>query len=453
MEVPIAMRHSAALRAGFAVEGKETPMKKILEWGLALAVLASIFVTNANAEDAIADWNEIAEKAVKTAGHAPPIAALDFAIVHLAIYDAVESVDRRYYPYHSRIRHATGSLPAAAAKAGHDVLVGLFPAQSVTLDADYAKFLADNEVDPFDPGTAVGEQGAADILALRSNDGRFPPNQIPFLGSDEIGQWRPTPSLLPGPPPSFAPGLAPWVASVTPFTMKSNSQFRVGPPPDLTSQKWAADYTEAKTVGSLTSTTRTPEQTEIGYFWADSGPVLWQNALRYISRNYLSDIGDAARMYALAEASLADAQIACWETKYFYNFWRPITAIRLGDQDANPDTDVDPDWQPLINTPNFPEYTSGHATTSGAITHVLRLFFGSDVLNFQMTTNNPNAQQKTRTFTRFSQAEEEVIDARVYVGIHYRNTDRVSRRQGYRVANWVFTHFFRPIRAAGNAGR
>jgi hypothetical protein len=227
--------------------------------------------------------------------------------------------------------------------------------------------------------------------------------------------------------------------------MKSNSQFRVDPPPDLTSEQWAEDYNEVRTVGSLTSTVRTVEQTDIGYFWADSGPVLWQNALRYISRNYLNDIGDSARMYALTEVALADAQIACWESKYFYNFWRPITAIRLGDQDGNRGTKLDPDWQPLINTPNFPEYPSGHASTSGAVSHMLRLFFGSDVLNFQMATTNPNAAQKIRFFTRFSQAENEVVDARVYVGIHYRNTDRVSRAQGLHVANWVFKNYFRPI--------
>jgi hypothetical protein len=418
-------------------------MKKIIQCVLALAVLASIFVTNAKAQDPIAAWNEISEKAVKTAGHAPPVAALDFAIVHLAIYDAVESIERRYEPYHAFVPGAAGSLSAAAAKAGHDVLAGLFPLQKLTLDADYANFLATNGIDPFDPGIAVGAQAAVAILGLRSSDGRFPVNPPPFLGSATIGQWRPTPSLLPGPPPSFAPGLTPWVARVTPFTMKNNSQFRVDPPPDLTSETWTSDYNEVKAVGSLNSTTRTAEQTEIGYFWADSGPVLWQNALRYISRNYLNDIGDSARMYALAEASLADTQIACWDTKYFYNFWRPVTAIRAGG--GNPALVVDPAWQPLINTPNFPEYTSGHASTSGAISHVLRLFFGTDELNFQMTTTNSNALQKTRTFTRFSQAEEEVVNARVYVGIHYRNSDTTARAQGLRVANWVFKNYFRPI--------
>jgi len=420
-------------------------MNTIIRTGLAMAVLVTAFVTNAMAEDPIAAWNGISEKAVKAAGHPPPVAALDFAIVHLAIYDAVESIDRRYEPYYTLAPGATGSLSAAAAKAGHDVLVGLFPAQGATLDTEYANFLATNGVDPLDPGTAVGALAAANILALRSNDGRFPPGPPHFLGGTSIGEWRPTPSLLPGPPPPLAPGLTPWVAIVRPFTMNSASQFRVSPPPELTSKKWADDYNEVKTIGSLMSTTRTAEQTDIGYFWADSGPVLWQNALRYISGAYLKDIGDSARMYALAEAALADAQIACWDSKYFYDFWRPITAIRLGDLDGNPLTVVDPSWQPLINTPNFPEYPSGHAAISGAITHVLQLFFGRDVLNFQMTTTNSMALQKTRSFTRLSQAEQEVVDARVYVGIHYRNSDTTARAQGRRVSNWVFRHYLRPV--------
>src|SRR6266849_7896709 len=317
-------------------KGITTPGRSaVLQIAVMLLVTAVVVPSRLNA-DAVTDWNQISEKAVKTAGHAPPVAALDFAIVHVAIYDAVESIDRRYAPYYTLVPNANGSLSAAAAKAGHDVLVRLFPAQSATLDAEYANFLATNGIDPFDQGIAVGAQAALAILALRSNDGRFPVNPPPFLGSTVIGQWRPTPSLLPGPPPSFAPGLTPWVASVTPFTVNSNSQFRVDPPPDLTSDVWTEDYNEVKTVGSLTSTTRTAEQTEIGYFWADSGPVLWQNALRYISQNYLNDTGDSARMYALAEAALADAQIACWESKYFYDFWPPISAIQLGDQDGNP---------------------------------------------------------------------------------------------------------------------
>jgi hypothetical protein len=420
-------------------------MKKINQCALVLIFLAIALVPKANAQDAIADCNAIAEKEISAAKHPLPVTSVEFAMVHIAIYDAVESIDHRYEPYHAFLPNATGSMSVAAAKAGHDVLIGLFPAQSASIDADYADPLTSCRIDPNDPGMNVGEQAAADILLLRSNDGRFPLNPPPFIGNTAIGQWRPTPSLLPGPPPSFSPGLTPWLASVTPFTMRSNSQFRVDPPPDLTSDTWTADFNEVKALGSLTSAIRTPEQTDIGYFWADSGPLLWQNALRFISRNYLNNIGDSARMFALADAALADAQIACWESKYFYNFWRPITAIQLGDQDDNPSTDADPSWQPLINTPNFPEYPSGHASISGAVTRMLGLFFGSDELNFQVTTTNPNAVQKTRYFTRFSQAEHEVIDARVYVGIHYRNTDRVSRTQGLRVANWAFKNYFRPI--------
>ena len=419
-------------------------MKTALVNGVALVLLASSLVAHANAQDTIADWSAIAETAVKTAAHPPSVAALDFAIVHLAIYDAVQSVEHRHHPYHRSIHHTSGSVKAAAAKAGHDVLVGLFPSQSDSLDTTYTNYLAENGIDPFDQATEAGAKAASNILQLRMNDGRFPANQVPFVGNDAIGQWRPTPSLLPGAPPSFAPGLTPWVANVTPFAMNSPSQFRVVPPPTFAGPVWTRDYNEIKDIGSLFSTTRTPEQTEVGYFWADSGPVMWQSALRDISRTYLHDIATTARMYALADVALADALIACWDSKYFYNFWRPITAIRLGDQDDNPRTDVDTDWQPLINTPNFPEYPSGHAATSGAIAHALRLFFDRDALKFHVTTTNPNAQQKTHTFLSFSQAEEDVVNARVYVGIHYRNTDNVSRIQGHKVANWTFEHFFRP---------
>ena len=227
--------------------------------------------------------------------------------------------------------------------------------------------------------------------------------------------------------------------------MTSGSQFRVDPPPALTGETYTEDYNETMSLGAFNSTTRTPEQTDIGYFWADSGPALWQNGLQYISRTYLADIGDSARLFAVADTALADAQIACWDSKYFYNFWRPVTAIEDGDLDGNPETIGNPMWEPLINTPNFPEYPSGHADISGAVSHTLALLFGTDQLTFQITTTNPNAKITTRAFSRFSQAEDQVINARVYVGIHYRNSDRVARSQGLRVANWVFKNYFRPL--------
>lgn len=418
-------------------------MSKLIR--LTLAATTLLLAANAWAGDPVSDWNQISEQAVKTAMHPPPVAALDFAIVQLAIYDAVESFDHRFDPYNALVPGATGSPSAAVAKAGHDVLVGLFPAQKPALDMNYANYLSANGIDPSDPGTEVGAQAAFNMLALRAHDGRFPASPPPFLGGAAIGEWRPTPSFLPGSPPAFAPGLTPWVATVTPFALQSVSQFRLGPPPALTSAQWAEDYNEVQSIGSLNSTMRTPEQTDVAYFWADSGPILWQNALRYMARNYLGDMGDSARMFALAEAAMADAQIACWDSKYFYVFWRPVTAIRLGDQDGNPATVVDPAWQPLIDTPNFPEYPSGHADISSAVTNVLRLFFGSDVLSFQMTTTNALAVQKTRTFARFTEAEQGVVDARVYSGIHYRNSDNAAREQGHAVANWVYRNYFLPL--------
>lgn len=426
-------------------------MKKIIQCGLAFAVLVTVFVAKARAADPIADLNANAAKTIKASKDPLPVTAVEYAIVQLAVYDAVESIDQRYQPYYAFVPGATGSMTAAAAKATHDALAGLFPALKYpalasSIDADYVTFLTTYGIDPSDPGIAVGMQSAANILALRANDGRFPANPPPFWGNLAIGQWRPTPSFITtAPPPSGAAGLTPWLKNVTPFTMASGSQFRVDPPPALTSTTYAEDYNETMSLGASNSTTRTPEQTDIGYFWADSGPALWQNALQYVSRTYLTSLGDSARMFALADTALADAQIACWDSKYFYNFWRPVTAIVLGDQDGNPATIADPNWEPLINTPNFPEYPSGHADISGAVSHALALFFGTDQMSFQMTTTNSNAKLLTRTFSRFSEAEDEVINARVYVGIHYRNSDRVARAQGLRVANWVFKNYFQPI--------
>jgi hypothetical protein len=181
--------------------------------------------SGAYAFDTVSDWNAIAEQAVTLAGHPPPVASLDFAIVHAAVYDAVVALDRRYEPYHVVIPDASGSPEAAAAKAAYDVLVYLFPAQSASLTTVFSNYLANRGILPQDPGIMVGQRADAGIITLRSNDGRFPAGQQPFMGGTAAGVWRPTPSYIPGPPPSFAPGLTPWVANVTPFTMKRNSRF------------------------------------------------------------------------------------------------------------------------------------------------------------------------------------------------------------------------------------
>jgi len=245
------------------------------------------------------DWNEIAEQSVVVvAKHPPPVAALDFAILHAAIYDAVEAIDGKYRPYHVVIPGAHGSLNAAASKAAHDILVFLFPAQQVSLDDAYASYFSAHGLSTTDPGVDVGAQAAAGIIALRSNDGRFPPNPPANVGNTATGQWRPMPSYNAGQPPAgLLPMLTPWVANVKLFALKSNDQFMPAGPTPLDSREWQKDYNETKDFGSLDSTVRTAEQTTIGLFWADSGPLLWQRAQRDLATRYLRGPAQSARMF------------------------------------------------------------------------------------------------------------------------------------------------------------
>ena len=391
--------------------------------------------------DSVVDWNEIAEQSVVVvAKHPPPVAALDFAILHAAIYDAVEAIDGKYRPYHVMIPGAHGSLNAAASKAAHDILVFLFPAQQASLDATYASYFSDHGLSTADPGVDVGAQAAAGIIVLRTNDGRFPPNPPPSIGNTAIGQWRPTPSYNAGQPPAgLLPMLTPWVANVKLFALKSNDQFMPAGPTPLDSREWQKDYNETKDFGSLDSTVRTAEQTTIGLFWADSGPLLWQRAQRDLATRYLPGPAQSARMFALTNLAAADAQIACWHSKETFNFWRPVTAISLGG--GNPNLEADPNWKPLINTPNFPEYTSGHTTSSAAAVGVLKRFFHDRDTTFTVTSKYPWSPQTQRTFDRFDDALDEVIDARVWVGIHWRSSDVDGAMWGKKIANYVFSHY------------
>jgi hypothetical protein len=373
------------------------------------------------------------------------VSFLDNATVQIAVYDAVETIDGRFKPYLVHIPGALGSSAVAAAKAAHDVLVNRFPAQTASLDATYHNYLATHGLAEDDPGVAVGQQAAAGIIALRANDGSFPLNQPPFTGGSDVGVWRPTRSYLPGPPPSFSPMLAPWLDSVTPFTLTSPSQFRAATPPSLTSKRYATDYNEVKAMGASSNSARTLEQTDLALFWSSNYLVLWNHALRDIAATHVHDISDSARLFALANLAMADAGITAWDSKFHYVFWRPVTAIQEGDNDGNPETAGDPNWQPMINTPNYPDYTSGANNVTGGITRVLALFFGTDEMTFTVTTTNAAAPQQTRTYNRFSDAAEDVVNVRIYQGIHFRFADVQARKQGRHVAQWVFSHFLRSV--------
>lgn len=391
--------------------------------------------------DSVTHWNEIAAASVAS-GRPGPIGQTDLALVQAAVHDAVQAIEGRFEPYYAEVPGASGSPDAAVAAATHDVLVGFYPAQAVTLDTAYFNYLADNGLGG-DPGLAVGQAVAARILPLR----RLNPNPLPapYIGSNAIGQWRPTESFLPGPPPSFAPMATPWLGAFDPLTLTGSARFRAPAPPALTSARYTADYNEVKAMGSLTSSTRTAAQTDVAYFWTDNFAVQWNRALRAIANRHVHNVGDSARLFALANLATADALITAWNSKTYYNIWRPVTAIREGDNDGNPNTAGDPAWQSLINNPNYPDYTSGANNVTGAMTGTLARFFRRDLMTFELTSNAPNVVQRTRTYHRFSAAADEVVEARILLGIHFRFADTAARTQGTNVAKFVYDHYLLPI--------
>ena len=410
--------------------------------GLAgLIVCGALSWTGPVAADAVTDWNEITMNAV-TVGRPGAPGTLDMALVQVAVHDAVQSIERRFEPYHVEIKGATGSRSAAAAAAAHDVLVGLYPAQASTLDATYFGYLADKGLTG-DPGLAVGQKVAAGILPLR----RATPDPLPppFIGGTEPGQWRPTESFLPGAPASFLPMAAPWLGSIDPMTLTGPARFRPAPPPALTSARYKKDFDEVKALGAYASTVRTPEQTDLAHFYSENFFTQWNRALRGIAQEHLNRTGDSARMFALANLALADTVITSWDSKRHYAFWRPLTAIREAANDGNPGTIADPNWQPLLNTPNYPDYTSGANNVTAAMTRTLALFFDTDRMTFEVTSLAPLAINKTRMYRRFSDAQRDMVVARIYAGIHFRTADEVARTQGTQVAEWAFDHFLLPL--------
>lgn len=393
--------------------------------------------------DAITAWNEIAVQATVTAGTARPgpSGVIDIAMAHAAMYDAVQAIEKKYQPYLIDIPGATGSPSAAAAKAAHDVLVNRFPAQAAALGVLYQNYLVANGISPTDPGIAVGATAAAGIIAARSCDGAFPnPAPPPFTGGTGIGVWRPTP------PANSAMNPGPWLGVVAPFTMTRPSQFRSDPPPAITSNQYRRDYDEVKSLGALNSTTRTALQTDQAHFWAGNFGVMLNRMARDLSNEHVDEIAESSRLFALATLAMADAIIGVWNDKAHYVFWRPITAIQNGDNDGNPNTAGDPAWNSLIASPPYPDHTSGANGITGAATRALEHYFGRDPMKINITTTNTGpTNQDTRQFDRFSEVAQEVVDARIYLGIHFRFADEGSRKLGRNVADYAHKNYFRPV--------
>lgn len=392
--------------------------------------------------DAVSDWNAIAQQAATTGGRPGPSTVIDVAMVHAAIYDAVQAIEGDYEAYYVDVPGASGSPIAAAAKAAHDVLVSRFPSQAIALGITYNNYLAANGILPTDPGIAVGAAAAAGIIALRSCDGAFPnPAPPPFIGGTGIGVWRPTP------PANSVMNPGPWLGVTTPFLMTRPSQFRSDPPPALTSRQYTRDYNEVKLLGALTGSTRTPEQTDQAFFWAGNFGAMLNKLVRDLAAAHVDNISDSSRLFALATMAQADAIIAVWNDKAHYVVWRPITAIQNGDLDGNSHTAGDPAWTSLIATPPYPDYSSGANGITGATMRTLRNFFRTNHMDFSVTTTNTaNTTLDTREFTRFTDAAQEVVDARIYLGIHFRFADEAARKLGFRIADWGSANYFQPVR-------
>jgi len=355
-------------------------------------------------------------------------------MVQAAVHDAIQAFQKRFEPYAVAIPDASGSPVAAAAVAAHDVLAARFPSQAANLDMRLQTYLSGLGL-LGDAGILVGHQAGTAIITLRSGDGSFPSNPEVFLGGNGPGEWRPT-------LPSFAPMAIPWMATVTPFTLKDAAQLRAAPPPTpLNSGEYVTDYNEVKALGSINSTERTPEQTALAVFYAGNFFDLWSRTLQGIAGTNLNNIGNSARLFALSGLASADAVITAWSSKRYWNFWRPITAIQEGDNDGNSRTVGDPNWLPFLPTPPYPDYTSGATNVTGAMTRTLKHFFG-DRTTFSMTSTTSNT---TKVYHRFSDAASDVVSVLVYQGIHFRSADEVARRQGSAAADWAFSHFLRPV--------
>jgi hypothetical protein len=426
-------------------------VKKLL---LALFLVSSPALARA---DAVIDWNATAASAGFAAGLDNEFGCVDplhesriFAMMHVAIHDALNAIDRRSQPYAFDGQAPAGTSPeAAVAAAAHDVLVavfpqlpaaelGLTPAAAVALvEAAYVAALGAIPDGPAKAqGVLIGQAAAAAILDLRTGDKA---DTLPFLdfgydpGSDP-GDFQ----FIPGLP--FA--AATFWGRVTPFVLNSSSRYQPKAPYALRSKKYAADFNEVKSLGAVDSTTRTDEQEEIALFWVEGSPQGWNRIARIVSVQHGLDLWENARLFGLLNLASADAYIADFQNKYSFEFWRPITAIHAADTDGNPDTVADLTWESLVGTPPVPEYPSGHSGQGGAMAEVLARFFGDKVSFSTTATTQPGV---TRSFTSFSQAAEENGNSRIYVGFHFRHAVTEGIKLGSKVGKVAFNHYLRPV--------
>jgi hypothetical protein len=401
---------------------------QVRAWILAAAMMVA---PGASAADVVTEWNQKAGAAVLEAKVYPFMGTRVTALVHVAMFDAINSIEGRYSPYKVKISAPAGSsAEAAGVAAAHAVLVAIFPEQKASLDASYAASLAQIPDASGKPsGIGVGEEVAGKILALRAADGADAPNT-----------YRPT--TAPGVyVPTIVPIASQW-GNVTPWVMERGAQFRPAAPPDLKSAEWARDYNEVKGLGGKKSTTRTAEQTEMARFWVITGPQSWNSLVQQLAGTQGRSLIQNARLFALVEMAAADAYIAVFDAKYTFNFWRPITAIRNGDQDGNDATMRDASWEPLIDTTPHPEYPCAHCITSSAVRAVLESEFGNANVSLNMTSSAvPGVVHKWVSIEEWA---NEVSMARICGGIHYRNSTMVGQEMGKKIGELAVRNYLKP---------
>jgi membrane-associated phospholipid phosphatase len=394
----------------------------------------------ANADVAL-DWNAIAVDTAVANLQNPFAQARYAAIVQLAVFEALNAITGDYQPYLGTITAPPGaSAEAAAVEAAYQVLITYFPASASTLSAAYLNSMAQipdgqAKID----GIATGDAAASAMIALRANDGSSPP-QFKIPGPPVAGEWQATPScpIVNG----VAVGIAFEWQYVTPFGIPSASDFLLGPPPALTSNAYAKAYNEVMTVGSLDSTERPQDRADVALFFAASSPTqAFNQAARQVAQEQGRSLSENARALALINMAMNDSLVASFLNKYHYNFWRPETAIHAGDTDGNPKTDPDPSFVPFIVTPCFPSYPSNHGSAGGGAAEVLRRLYGE--AGHSITLTNPAVPNIALQYTAFKQITDDISDARVYGGIHFRTDQEAGADLGRAVGTSVYKNNLR----------
>ncbi len=393
--------------------------------------------------NAVQDWNRGALQAIKDVGVPPPKASRLLAMMHVAQFDAVNAIVGGYQPYQSDlpVPPVVASAEAAASASAYQILRDQLPTYRDRLDQLWNGYQAKHQSDPgFVEGKSFGEQVAAKLLSKRQSDGSSA--TVAYTPGGNPGDWSPT-------LPANAAALLPGWGRVTPFAMMRGDQFRPTAPPELPSDDYSTDYNEVRQLGAKASSVRTADQTLVAKFWADGAgtvtpPGHWNVIAQGLALQRNMNLLETSRLFAALNTALADAGISSWDVKYAENLWRPITAIRQGDTDGNSATSPDANWEPLLTTPPFPSYTSGHSTFSGAAAEVLETFFGETTFQTQ-TDSTPDV---IRQFASFKAAAEEAGKSRIYGGIHFEFDNRVGLTAGEQIGDWVMDNYFKPIQVS-----